>query len=66
MDIAEGVPNALSDAALEPARRHLELNLEHVEQVHEEHGDCARADTSERVVLQIKDAAHTPINEEVG
>jgi len=59
MDIAEGVPDSPSDAALGPARRHLELSLEQVERVNPEHG-------SERVVLQCKDAAHTQMNGEVG
>jgi len=54
VDITEGVPDAASDAALGRARRHLELDLEQVKRVHAEHGNCACADTSKRVVLQSK------------
>jgi hypothetical protein len=43
-------PDAAPDAALGPAPRHLELDLELVERVHEEHGDCGRADSGESVV----------------
>ena len=32
-------------------RRHLELDLEQVKRVHAEHGNGARADSGERVVL---------------
>ena len=56
MYVAEGAPDAASDAALGLARRHLELDLEQVERVHAEHGRRARADPSERVVLRDQTA----------
>lgn len=52
MYVAEGTPDAASDAALGLARRHLELDFEQVEWIHAEHGRRARGDPSERVVLQ--------------
>jgi len=47
VDITEGAP----DAALEST---LGTDLEQVERVHAEHGDCAHADTGKCVVLQSK------------
>jgi hypothetical protein len=64
MDIPEGAPDAASDAALWPARQYLKPDLEQVERVHAEHGDCARANTGERVVLQSKSRGACPCQQE--
>ena len=47
--IAQGAPDAVLDAALGNARRHLDLDLGLVERVHAEHGNCARTDSGESV-----------------
>jgi hypothetical protein len=49
--VARGAPDAVPYVTLRPACRQLELDLEEVHRVQAEHGDCARADSGERVVL---------------
>ena len=55
--VAQGEPDAASDATLGPTRRHLKFDLDEVERVHAKHGHYSRADACKRMVLQAEVAA---------
>jgi len=55
--VAQGKPDAASNATLGSTRQHLKFDLDEVERIHAKHGYYARADACECMVLQAEAAA---------
>jgi len=65
VNVAQGEPDAASNAALGSSRRHLKFDLEEIEGVHAEHGYRARTNACKRMVLQADGSSGSANDDDV-